>query len=427
MSKAIGFALCKPARVVAIILIIIMGISPLWANPEVPGWLLINSNAPARYDHKCAYDIDRNMVVLFGGLDSLQEMPSDVWEFSESRSWTRIQASGPEGRAGHGLCYDSASQVTILFGGRNQSGQYLNDTWSWDGSIWTKIDSTGLSPRAFFVMVYDSQRQRIVLFGGAVIDTVYNETWEWDGSQWLLRATDGPPSRVAADMAYDDSYDYPNIPTGECILFGGQTDFDGTALNDSWAWDGELWSELNTSYRPSPREGHALAAEYEGGPVDLFGGRNAGSPDTVYDTTWTLYIGPGSPSWYPAFAVNEPPVRYLADMVSYNRLYPTLLIGGTDGIRLFHDVWAFPVYYGHYVVGDVNGNLIFNGMDVVYAVDFFKGGPPPPFSYDCPPHGVLYVAGDVNASCSFNGLDITYMVAYFKGGPYCHPCPDCPP
>jgi hypothetical protein len=80
-----------------------------------------------------------------------------------------------------------------------------------------------------------------------------------------------------------------------------------------------------------------------------------------------------------------------------------------------------------YVVGDANYNGTFNGLDVTYSVSYFKGGPPPPYSCDCPPHGSWYVSGDVNASCNFNGLDVTYMVAYFKGGPIPHPCADCPP
>ncbi len=79
-----------------------------------------------------------------------------------------------------------------------------------------------------------------------------------------------------------------------------------------------------------------------------------------------------------------------------------------------------------YVVGDVNNNGAFNGLDVVYSVCYFKGGPPPPYICDCPPP--WFVAGDVNGSCSFNGLDVTYMVCYFKGmQPAVHPCPDCPP
>jgi hypothetical protein len=80
-----------------------------------------------------------------------------------------------------------------------------------------------------------------------------------------------------------------------------------------------------------------------------------------------------------------------------------------------------------YVIGDVNSSGIFNGIDVTYSVGYFKGGPPPPYSCDCPPHGMLFVAGDVNGSCVFNGIDVTYMVTYFKGGPAPSPCPDCPP
>ncbi|HBC46975.1 MAG TPA: hypothetical protein DCZ43_08015, partial [candidate division Zixibacteria bacterium] len=80
-----------------------------------------------------------------------------------------------------------------------------------------------------------------------------------------------------------------------------------------------------------------------------------------------------------------------------------------------------------YTVGDVNGSNTFTGLDVTYSVRYFKGGPQPPYSLDCPPHGIWFVSGDVNGSCSFTGLDVTYMVRYFKGGVAPIPCPDCPP
>jgi hypothetical protein len=81
-----------------------------------------------------------------------------------------------------------------------------------------------------------------------------------------------------------------------------------------------------------------------------------------------------------------------------------------------------------YIIGDDNGNGIFNGLDVTYGVSYFKGGPPPPYQCECTSGLTWYVAGDVNATCSFNGVDITYMVAYLKGSPnYLTPCPECPP
>jgi hypothetical protein len=80
-----------------------------------------------------------------------------------------------------------------------------------------------------------------------------------------------------------------------------------------------------------------------------------------------------------------------------------------------------------YVTGDVNNNGFFNGVDLVYAVAYFKGGPVPPYSCECTPGNSWFVSGDVNGSCNFNGTDITYAVSYFKGGPLPIPCSNCPP
>ena len=83
--------------------------------------------------------------------------------------------------------------------------------------------------------------------------------------------------------------------------------------------------------------------------------------------------------------------------------------------------------HGDYVVGDVNGNGDYNGMDITYGVNFFKGGPPPAYECECTPGNIWFIAGDANGSCSYNGLDITYGMAYFKGGSAPLPCGDCPP
>jgi len=79
-----------------------------------------------------------------------------------------------------------------------------------------------------------------------------------------------------------------------------------------------------------------------------------------------------------------------------------------------------------YVVGDVNGTDSYNGLDITYGVNFFKGGSLP-LCPECPPCNSFYYCGDVNATCSYNGLDVTYGVNYFKGGDGPIPCGDCPP
>lgn len=84
-----------------------------------------------------------------------------------------------------------------------------------------------------------------------------------------------------------------------------------------------------------------------------------------------------------------------------------------------------------YIPGDINGNGAANGVDVVYAVSYFKGGNPPPAACDCRPEVPafpFYATGDVNGNCVFNGVDISYYIAYLTGiQPEILSCPSCPP
>ena len=85
-----------------------------------------------------------------------------------------------------------------------------------------------------------------------------------------------------------------------------------------------------------------------------------------------------------------------------------------------------------YAPGDINGNGSVNGVDIVFAVNYFKGGPnhPPVDCYPgCPNEpNPFYAAGDVNGNCAFNGVDITFFVRYLKlQVPNLLYCQDCPP
>jgi hypothetical protein len=80
-----------------------------------------------------------------------------------------------------------------------------------------------------------------------------------------------------------------------------------------------------------------------------------------------------------------------------------------------------------YIPGDINGNGIANGLDIIYLVNYFKGVGPAPYGIDCGSHGLLYAAADVNGNCSVNGLDVIYFVLFLKGGSPLMFCPDCPP
>ncbi|UCE66500.1 MAG: carboxypeptidase regulatory-like domain-containing protein, partial [Candidatus Zixiibacteriota bacterium] len=93
------------------------------------------------------------------------------------------------------------------------------------------------------------------------------------------------------------------------------------------------------------------------------------------------------------------------------------IFGGADAVTLYYPVHHFsPLYFSDeagncfYTIGDVNGSWSYNGLDIIYAVNYFKGGSPPPYDCECTAGNTWYVVGDVNASCDFNGLDITYGV-----------------
>jgi hypothetical protein len=90
------------------------------------------------------------------------------------------------------------------------------------------------------------------------------------------------------------------------------------------------------------------------------------------------------------------------------------------------DVYRFNSSGCYYVIGDINGSGVANGLDVTYAVNYFENEE---WIYwcNCPPYGQIAPAGDVNGNCQFNGIDITYLVNYFKGGPILRFCPACPP
>jgi len=84
-----------------------------------------------------------------------------------------------------------------------------------------------------------------------------------------------------------------------------------------------------------------------------------------------------------------------------------------------------------YVVGDFNGNAIFNIADVISAFSKLQtGAPEPAYPCECPPGSgnVWAVAMDLNNTCNFNIADI--VVGFSKlqiGSPEPVPCDECPP
>jgi hypothetical protein len=215
-----------------------------------------------------AYDSAHGQVVLFGGVNAANFLYGDTWVW-DGATWTqKFPQTSPPAREAHAMAYDTAHGQVVLFGGNGAASLfgpgYLNDTWVWDGSNWTK-KSPPTSPSARFghVMAYDSAHGQMVLFGGTSAN-LFGDTWVWDGANWTQKPTPSSPvGRTFGAMAYDSAH-------GQTVLFGGNSN--GVFLSDTWVWDGSIWTWRLPPSSPSARDGHAMAYDAAHGKVILFGG-----------------------------------------------------------------------------------------------------------------------------------------------------------
>ena len=217
-------------------------------EPRSPG------EAPeARIDATLTLNEERGTLLLFGGRVGLSgDDLGDTWEFDGSK-WTRILDDGPPNdRRGHAAAWHSADQRVVLFGGEygELDVKFAEKTWTHDGDEWTEQGGKGPSERAHAAMADLPARERVVLFGGRTKNGPSDETWHWDGSEWTEVDTAAAPSpRFDHTMALDEA-------SGQVLLHGGcATTPCGEPLTDTWAWDGEVWEQLDAGEAPGPRAG----------------------------------------------------------------------------------------------------------------------------------------------------------------------------
>lgn len=177
-------------------------------------------------------------------------------------------------------------------------------------------------------MAYDAQTKQVVLFGGDALD----DTWAWDGHIWTqLFPASSPPTRRDASMVYDAT-------SGQIILFGG-IGVTGTAMSDMWAWDGSNWIPLSPAVSPPPRAQASMVYDAQHKQIVLFGGMVMGkqtAPSAANDT----WIWDGK-KWQLEHPSVSPPARAQASMAYDASHQQTLLFGGTDGKSNLNDTWAW--------------------------------------------------------------------------------------
>jgi Kelch motif/Galactose oxidase, central domain len=205
-----------------------------WAMPSLGA-----SSPPARNNAAMAA-LDGN-VVLFGG-DSSPDPLGDTWTY-DGRRWTQATPSAsPTARTGAAMA--AFNGALILFGGVVgvlSGASRVNDTWKWDGSSWTQL-MPKLSPPPRTSAAMQLLGGRLILFGGQHVGVSggserINDTWAWDGETWTeLSPGVSPPARA---------YAASGVIGDRMFVAGGQGQ--AQALDDTWAFDGSTWTELAVS------------------------------------------------------------------------------------------------------------------------------------------------------------------------------------
>jgi hypothetical protein len=231
-------------------------------------WGLINDDGPPwRNFASMAYDARRNVLVVYGGLQSRGRRFEELWEW-DGAAWTQHTAEGPGLREAAGMVYDAAREQVLLFGGAIGL-DLAGDTWAWNGQAWTHLSSEGPPPRFPGALAYDPASEQVLLYGGHAplpngSSADLGDLWAWDGTRWeeLAQGTVTPGIRISANMVHDPL-------TGAMLYYGGS---DMNAFyGDTWLWDGLRWQALPAT-GPGPRSGHALVLDEARQRVVLYGG-----------------------------------------------------------------------------------------------------------------------------------------------------------
>jgi hypothetical protein len=283
-------------------------------------------------------------------------------------SWSNIAvASPPTARSGLAMAADAATQQVVAFGGQQADGLALGDTWIYDSSVnpptWTQdqTGSRGLTPRYGASMAYDPKTDQLLMFGGTANEAdgpLAAQTWIWTeistappAYAWVLQTTDPastPSARYNASLTYDAA-------TQELVLFGGVGSTRAT-LNDTWAWTGTAWTEVQPDGSPGAppaRQEASMAFDQGSNAVILFGGcpehqahpcvTSTGSD--VLGDTWSF----GGTSWTQESPTTSPSPRYGAAMVDDQsaQIQAPVLFGGGQPVdggpngTVLSDTWVY--------------------------------------------------------------------------------------
>jgi hypothetical protein len=175
-----------------------------------------------------------------------------------------------------------------------------------------------------FSAVDDPATHQLLVFGG--VDS-YDTTWLWNGARWsLARPLVSPAGRFGAAAAYDPA-------TRQVMLFGGRL-APGEVENDTWAWNGTIWNEMDTGIDGPPvSEGASMAWDNATGQMVLV------TPAAFNEkgSTWVW----GGNHWLPRPSGDLPAGAFGAGMTFDSATRTLLLVSATPPNSAGTSTWRW--------------------------------------------------------------------------------------
>jgi len=259
------------------------------------------------------YDPDNNRAVLFGGYyyDSGSYYLNETWLFDPyTETWSQASpTNAPSKRYGNVMAYDTVNRRVIVHGGYMESGsnKISGETWAYDleGDDWVQLSD---GPALYYhAAAFDSTRGELLVWGGINPSTINANLWAYDAVEdvWTeLETSQRPSRRYYTDMAYD--------PVEEVFLMHGGYYYDGMDsffMSDIWRLIPDA-NEKNGIFTSAPIGPEADTALWESISWAWEGDEHTSVRTQIAtddDGVSGQFVGPdGTPDTYFTVATGEP-------------------------------------------------------------------------------------------------------------------------
>ncbi|BDG07393.1 Kelch repeat-containing protein [Anaeromyxobacter paludicola] len=251
--------------------------------------------------------------------------------------WRRL-SGGPRAWPGVALGLPPGATAPTLFAFGGDDGPIsppgLDELLTFDGTRWSRASPPASpSPRWGAALAYDEKAQKLVLFGGQAADgSALGDTWIYDGLTWAQVPTiTAPPPRIMTGLLWW------GLPGPEQLVLYGGRDAAGNTFDDTWTFDtaSQTWTQATPAGSPGARAGAALAYDSARNQVLLFGGNDASGNDLA--DTWRF----DGASWTQLAPPQSPAARSFAAMAFDSARGVAVMVGGAPVPSVGLETWQF--------------------------------------------------------------------------------------